>query len=178
METGGDYCGIIQISAECFTIDAKGDKGGGERLPNTFDAYIKPPNNAVWSKFATNIHGLHENHESILSAVRIEVVWRKFIKFLDDNIPAGHRGILVAWNGATCDMECLYRYTNRYSSKISFPKVLKYFMDPLEIIRRHPGCKFHPNKSKLESLSLGDVYRYMHDKDLVGAHNSLIDAKA
>ena len=86
--------------------------------------------------------------------------------------------IIVAWNGETCDMEWLYRYTDVHSSKISFPKVLKYFMDPLEIIRRHPGCKFHPNKFKLESLSLGYVYRYIHGKDLVGAHNSLIDAKA
>ena len=61
LETGGDYCGIVQISAECFTIDPKADKGGGERLSNTFDAYVKPPNDAVWSKFATNIHGLHKN---------------------------------------------------------------------------------------------------------------------
>ena len=74
-------------------------------------------------------------------------------------------------------MEWLYRYTDGHSSKILFPKVLRYFMDPLEIIRRHPGYKFNPNTSKLESLFLGDVYRYMHDKDLARAHNSRIDDK-
>ena len=51
-------------------------------------------------------------------------------------------------------------------------------MDPLEITRRHPGCKFHLNKSKLESLSLSYVYRYIHNKDLECAHNSLVDSKA
>ena len=33
-------------------------------------------------------------------------------------------------------------------------------------------------KPNLQSLSLGSVYRYIHKKDLAGAHNSLIDAKA
>ena len=45
-------------------------------------------------KFASNVYGLHKNHESILSADRIEVVWCKFIKCLNDNIPAGHHSCM------------------------------------------------------------------------------------
>ena len=33
-------------------------------------------------------------------------------------------------------------------------------------------------KPNLQSLSLGSVYRYIYKKDLAGAHNSLIYAKA
>ena len=51
-------------------------------------------------------------------------------------------------------------------------------MDPLQIIRHHVGCLFNPKKSKLLSLSLGSVYQFIHKKDLAGAHNSLVDARA
>ena len=37
----------------------------------------------------------------------------------------------------------------------------------------------HPNRSKLESLSLASVYKYIHDgADLEGAHDSMVDARA
>ena len=37
----------------------------------------------------------------------------------------------------------------------------------------------HPKRSKLESLSLGAVYKYIHDgADLEGAHDSMVDVRA
>ena len=86
-------------------MDPNLDRGGGNRFANTFDAYVKPSNNAVWSQFVTNVHGLHNNHPLILSADILEVVWKKISTFINDNIQPKHQGVLVAWNGETCDME-------------------------------------------------------------------------
>ena len=58
METGGDNCGILQISAEAFTMDTDINKSGGVKLPEVFNSYVKPPSNAIWSSHATEIHGL------------------------------------------------------------------------------------------------------------------------
>jgi len=57
------------------------------------------------------------------------------------------------------------------------PKGIKYFMDPLYVIREYKSCKLHPNTSKLESLSLPSVWEYVK-KGIRGAHNSLVDAQA
>ena len=178
IETGGDDCGIVQLSAECFTVGSNVDEDCGKRLEPTFNSYVKPHEDAIWSKYATEIHGLHQNHPSIIHANPLHLVWEKFVSFIGNMVPIGFKGVLVAWNGETCDMEWCYRLMNGPNASISFPRQIRYFMDPLEVIRRHTGCKFHPNKSKLQSLSLGSVYRYINEKDLAGAHNSLIDAKA
>ena len=178
IETGGEECGILQISAECFTLEQDVCKYGGQRFSDTFDSYVKPSDSAVWSEHATKIHGLHRGHPSIINADPLESVWVEFIAYLNANIPIGKVGVLVAWNGETCDMEWCYRIMNGPIGTVSFPRQLRYFMDPLEIIRRHTGCLLNPKKSKLQSLSLGSVYHFIHKKDLSGAHNSLMDAKA
>ena len=105
IKTGGDDCGIVQLSSEYFILSSNGDEGGGRRLKQTFDSYVKPHESAIWSKYATEIHGLHKNHPSIITADPLELVWERFETYLNDIIPIGHKGVLVAWNGETCDME-------------------------------------------------------------------------
>ena len=51
-------------------------------------------------------------------------------------------------------------------------------MDPLKVIRHFTGCLLHPTKSKLDSLELGVVWKYIMKLNLNGAHDSLVDAKA
>ena len=57
---------------------------------------------------------------------------------------------------------------------------MKYFLDPLKVIKHFKGCKFNPQHSKLDSLELGMVWKHMNggDINLNGAHDSLVDAKA
>ena len=57
---------------------------------------------------------------------------------------------------------------------------MKYFLDPLKVIRHFKGCKFNPQHSKLDSLELGMVWKHMNggEVNLNGAHDSLINVKA
>ena len=75
-------------------------------------------------------------------------------------------------------MEWCYRITHSPGATLSFPHQIRYFMDPLQIIRHHTGCMINPKKSRLQSLSLSSVYKYLKNTDLVNAHDSLVDAKA
>ena len=70
-------------------------------------------------------------------------MWDKLISYLNDNIPIGKQGVLVAWNGETCDMEWYYRVINGPNATVSFPCQLRFVMDPLESIRHHTGCLFN-----------------------------------
>ena len=74
-------------------------------------------------------------------------------------------------------MEWIYRCTHVLNATISVLYQIKYFMVPLEVIHKHTGCKFNPAKSKLQSLSIGFVYKYIYNKELEGAYNSLVDTK-
>ena len=51
-------------------------------------------------------------------------------------------------------------------------------MDPLKAIQHFTGCLLHPNSSKLDSLELGVVWKYIMKSNLNGAHDGLVDAKA
>ena len=84
----------------------------------------------------------------------------------------------MACNGKTCDMEWCHRVINGPNASLSFPPQLRYFMDPLEIIRSHKGCLLNPKRSILQSLSVGILYPFIQKTSLTDAHDSLIDAKA
>ena len=49
---------------------------------------------------------------------------------------------------------------------------------PLKIINKYKGCKLPRSKSKLESLELGSVWKYIFGMNLNRAHDALIDAIA
>ena len=51
-------------------------------------------------------------------------------------------------------------------------------MDPLRVIKHYSGCKLNPKHSKLDSLKLGVVWKFIKNVNLSGAHDSLVDAKA
>ena len=89
IETGGEYCGILQISAECFKLDTDVTEYGGIRFSDTFNSYVKPSESAIWSDHTTKIHGLHKGHPSIIHAYPLELVWKQFISYLNVNIPIG-----------------------------------------------------------------------------------------
>ena len=52
------------------------------------------------------------------------------------------------------------------------------FLDLLKVIGHFTSCVFHPSKSKLDSLELGVVWKYISQRNLNGAHDSLVDVMA
>ena len=51
LETGGENCGVTQISAVAFKLD-------GSAVGDDFDRYVKPPRSAKWDQRAVNLTGL------------------------------------------------------------------------------------------------------------------------
>ena len=71
-----------------------------------------------------------------------------------------------------------YRNTHGPNPTISFPTQIRYFVDPIQIIIQHIGYLINPKMSRLLSLSLSSVYKFIINKDLANAHDSIADAKA
>ena len=197
IETGGEFCGILQISAEMVrlevhpTIILSGNNKGNpspnkdfptnvERISNTFNKYVKPDEGAIWDARASLIHGLTENDPRILQADRMESVWGQFLLWFYSTINKDEVAVLVAYNGETCDLKWLWKLTQAPRSPYALPSEMKYFLDPLKVIKHFKGCKFNPQHSKLDSLELGMVWKHMNGGgiNLNGAHDSLVDAKA
>jgi hypothetical protein len=109
---------------------------------NPFDSYVKPPNTAIWNPKATEIHGLHQFHDKIVNADSIEVVWPKFVLAVEAAIgDDGKQGMIVAWNGKSCDMEWIYRITqDKNNHGMQFPNNCHFFMDPYAILTNYKGC--------------------------------------
>ena len=85
LETGGERCGIIQISAQIFRI--QNNEAEIEVQVNVFNEYFNPGWEAVWNdQVCTASHGLSSGHENIVNADTIDLVWKSFEKFLDANI--------------------------------------------------------------------------------------------
>jgi hypothetical protein len=61
---------------------------------------------------------------------------------------------------------------------LSFPHQLKYFLDSYKVIDKYTRCPLHSSRSKLESLQLGCVWKYITGANLNGMHDSLIDCQA
>mmetsp|Transcript_24332 Transcript_24332/g.48822 ORF Transcript_24332/g.48822 Transcript_24332/m.48822 type:complete len:140 (-) Transcript_24332:434-853(-) len=59
IETGGEECGIIQLSAQIFRL------GNNDTMETSnedeFNKFVKPPEGAVWNSEATEVHGLTSN---------------------------------------------------------------------------------------------------------------------
>ena len=181
LESGGEYCGPVQFSAEIFRMNksSNGNTWNTIRSPNIFNKYIKPSDIAIWNDHATQIHGLHASHPSIQSAQDMKTVWNEWEIFIDNEICTEEIGILIAYNGESCDLKWLWKLTQSSTSKLNMPPQVKHFLDPLKVIREYKSCPINSKNSKLESYELGVVWSYLHNGDnFNGAHDSLADAKA
>lgn len=90
---------------------------------------------------------------------------KNFIE-MNININNNEVGVLVAWNGASCDLKWIYNITQAPGSTLVMPYQIKYFLDPLLIIKHYKNCKLNPMKSKLSNLSLGTIWKYIMGKVL------------
>ena len=200
LETGGENCGIIQLSAEIVRI--KMQRGGqgpekdsissvqrGEGVYNeetntggtTFNEYVNPGDDAEWNEAAC-VHGLTSSSPCIQSAREIGQVWPSFSKFVEDGVRDDKEICLVAYNGAASDMKWIWRLTQSPAALFALPPNIKWFLDPLMVIREYDGargCKINPKHSGLDALKLGKVWAFLNDgMPLLGAHDSMVDARA
>ena len=85
--------------------------------------------------------GLHAEHPFILNADPVQICCKSFIAFLDKFIGMKERAILVAWNGASCDLEWIFCLTQADRSTLTLPPRVKYSLDPYRGIKITKGCK-------------------------------------
>ena len=172
LETGGENCGICQLSAVFKDKD-------GKDICKPFDSYVKPPDNADWNPKTKDVHGLHKLDPRIINADPIEMVWPKFVLAAEAAIGNnGNQGMIVAWNGKSCDMEWIYRITHGSTNPMTSPKNCHLFMDPYAILSNYKGCHLSKHKTNLHNLQLPTVYKFVSGVELTNAHNSLEDCKA
>jgi hypothetical protein len=63
------------------------------------------------------VHGLHSQSPEIVDADPIYLVWKRFKSWLDLYLQLDDDGVLVAWNGETCDLTWLWRdYAENYAA--------------------------------------------------------------
>jgi hypothetical protein len=197
LETGGENCGIIQLSVEIVRGEIR--RGGKTAAKDTFatiqrgeavfhqdscpagtlfNEYVKPRDDAEWN-MAGAVHGLSATHPSIVAARGISDVWRSFSLFVEKSLSADEEGCVVAYHGAASDMKWIWRLTQSPEAIHDMPAKLRWFLDPLKVIKEYVSCKVNPKKSGLQSLSLGAVWSHLNDgATLEGAHDSLVDARA
>ena len=163
LETGGEGCGIIQISAEVVrpSLKREGKKVAKDSLAGPvergevqyrdevnpggtlFNEYVNPGSDAEWSAEATAVTGLSGDDPRITGARNLNEVWSSFCRFVEHNIDSNERGVIVAYNGASCDMKWLLRLTQAPDSTATMPDRLAFYMDPLKIIKKRKSCPLH-----------------------------------
>lgn len=180
LETGGEYCGIIQLSGQLFQFDPQDPRGIDIiYAQTTFNEYVCPPEGAFWNEQACQAsHGLHAQSPEIVEARPFVTVWTNFCSWLEEHLAPDDKVVLCAYRGETCDMRWIWKHCLAPRSQLNIPDSIKYFMDPLEVIKNYRGCSLHPSKSKLDSLELGVVYQHLTGSNLNGAHDALVDVKA
>jgi hypothetical protein len=179
LETGGEYCGIIQLSGQLFRQNST-DRRQNAFIPveETFNEYVRPPDGAFWNEEASRLsHGLSARSPEIQNGQPFVTVWTNFCSWIQRHVSATEKCILCAYRGETCDMRWIWKHCLAPRSQLTIPSQIQYFMDPLEVIKAYK-CPLHPTKSKLDSLELGVVYRFITGNNLNGAHDSLVDVKA
>ena len=70
--------------------------------------------------------------------------------------------VLVVYNGETYDLKWLCKLTQAPRSPYDLPATMVYYMDSLKAIKEYVGCKLNPKHSKLDSLELGVVWKYIN----------------
>ncbi len=82
VEAGGEYCEIIQMSANIFRMVNNVE----DIESKLFCGYVKPRDGTIWSSFSTDAHGLNANSPGIKNAKGIEIVWNEFVSYIDKHV--------------------------------------------------------------------------------------------
>ena len=105
-------------------------------------------------------------------------MWPKFVTFIEDNIAQSEVGVLCAYNGQACDLQCIFRLTKTTEYNLKLPERVDHFLDPLYVISHYKTCGLNTTKSKQENTRLATVYQFVTGVPLANAHDALADSKA
>ena len=85
LEHGGNKCGMTQLSAVIFRLGGfeSSDMQKDVVIREVFNEYVRPPQNANWNPICQEVTGLHPKHPHIMNADPIEVVWQRFVQFIN-----------------------------------------------------------------------------------------------
>ena len=144
-------CRITQISLVKFEPS---DEGGYD-VKDTFNTFVNPGPDAVWSDYAKEKTGI--TPETVADAPLFAEIADKVLDFLGDSD-------ILTYNGNTFDIPIL---------KNEFARLGK----PLTLYGRKVYDSIYI-ESKLNSRKLVDVYRKYTGKELDDAHNSFADTLA
>ena len=70
---------------------------------------------------------------------------------------------MVAYHGAVLNMKWIWSLTQQPGAVHKIPAKLKWFLDPLKLIKAFAWCKLNPLKRKLTSLFLGTVWSHINN---------------
>ena len=132
-----------------------------EREPLTFNAYVYSWEGAIYLSAYTNIHWLSESSQCIKDASDINVVWSRFVGWINNNTARYEVTILVAYNGETCDMKWLWKLTQAPFTSLTLPPKIKFFMDPYKVMSHYSSYLLNKTKTKLDSYELGVIRKYI-----------------
>ena len=163
IETGGDFAGIIQLSAELVHMKLlstgkkiASDKAEDCRHGCTFNRYVQPgcaPE--YWDQRSIDVHGILPTDPRITGADEMRIVWPQFLLWFSEHSSAAEPIFLVAWNGGTCNLKWLCRLTQAPNLQYSWPENLRYFIDPCRVIAKYKSCPLNETKSKTRGHALG-----------------------
>ncbi len=119
IETGGEFAGIIQLSAEIVHMKLlltgkklASDKAEDCRRGCTFNRHVQPgcaPE--YWDQRSIDVHGILPTDPRITGADEMRIVGPQFLLWLAEHSSAAQPIFLVAWNGGTCNLKWLWRLT-------------------------------------------------------------------
>lgn len=163
LETGCEYCVIIQLSAEIFCPNPF------NCLSSTFihehevcQEYIRPPDCVFWKEEACRAsHSLSAASREICSMSPFFTVWVQTCNWISCHVGWNKKCVLISYQGDSCDIHWIWKHNQAPWSQLCMPPQIVHFMDSLEVINSYTSCKFYPNRSKLDSLDLGCLWQYI-----------------
>ena len=99
----------------------------------------------------------HRDDSRIANADDIATVCERFNVWIDHHTSPEETIVLVAWNGATCDLKWLWKVTQAPLLALNLSSKIKYFIGPYRVIKKYTQGGLHRSKSKIKSLELGVV---------------------
>lgn len=181
IEHAGETAGPVQISCKAYDADFN--------TLGVFNEFVRPTCSA--DDWLVEAHLIRPDQDRIKNADEITDVFPRWVEFIEGHLDGGTKqGVLVAWEGNSCDIDWLYKLTEeKYRGKLRMPSHCPYFMDPKYVIKKYTGCKLTEEKRAAEAkkngtttpvgYGLGVLYCYVTGKEeLDGAHDALVDCEA
>lgn len=188
---------IVQWASVCHhAVDASSPMTAFPE--GSFDCFVKPPPGVTVNEHCVKVSGIDLDDQRVKNGISVSACLQQWFAHLAALVDAKAESAgvsaddismcLVAWNGSSCDLEWLFRLTQRHN--LELPSAIKYFSDPYKAITKaakavpwspKSGAKYEAllaGRELASSLALGTVYELEFGRGIENAHNALADAEA